>query len=93
MERAQKTPTRRSAPLPPSKKAASCYVPSGNWGGKEREESKLSTLFPPTPLISGYFCAHSCVTILALSCVESRERHISWDTGNLSCTVSRGIKT
>lgn len=64
MKRAQKNPTRRNASLPPAKKAASCYAPSGSWGGREREKSKLSTLLPPIPLISGYFCAHSCVTIL-----------------------------
>jgi len=92
VERAEKTPDRRGVPLPPIKKAVSCYVSSGNWGGKEREESKLSTLLPPTSLISGYFCAHSCVTILALSCVESRERQISRDMGNLSSTISSGIK-
>lgn len=92
MERAQKTPTRRSLPLPLTKKAASCFSTRGNWSGKEMEESKISTLLPPTPLISGYFCAHSCVTILVLSCVESREKNISWDTGNLSCMISRGVK-
>lgn len=86
----QRTP-HRNAPCHPPKFQPPARCPEGTGEGR-KARSKLSTFIPPIPLISGYFCAHSCVTILALSCVKSSESYISQDMGDLQCTISRGIK-